>query len=345
VGSRALVTGAFGFVGGHLCRDLLAVGAHVVATDLDTAVTRPSLINRQGLRRSLRVLPCDLGREDCIAELSAEPTFDVVFHLAACAIIEKAADRPCDSIRTNAMGIVHLMEALRVASDRERRAMPTVVLASTDKVYGEMNGAPYREHSPLWGVGFYEAGKLAADVFAQTYQRVFRWPMVVLRLCNLFGPGDFNTDHRVIPRALRRLFEMPEPQPPILYADAVNHRRDYLYIDDAIRALLLLGIHAQSPGQIFNVGAASEWATPALLDTVIDTAARLEEAYDCRRAVAIRENGVLIQAGHPHVQAVKRQHLDSRKIRDVVGFEPRVSFAQGLEDTIRFYRAYFSERW
>jgi len=345
-GKKVLVTGAFGFVGSHLCKRLVHARAQVTAADINVCEDRASLINDEQLRSRVDVVAVDMASVASVRELVTGRPFDVIFHLAACSVVEQAAERPYDAIQLNTMGLVHLLEMLRITGQDSGARLPTLVLSSTDKVYGDLNGNPScNEQSPLQGLGVYDAAKLAADVFAQAYHRAFRYPAVVIRLCNVFGPCDFNTDYRVIPRALRRLFERPEPKPPILYANAVEHQRDYLYIDDAATALLMVGANPACQGEVFNVSAACCWKTPDLLNEVVNCAARLEERFDQDRAMLIRQNSLTIYPENPAVIAIKRQHLDGGKIEQATGFRPAVTFAEGLDRTVEYYRDYFSRRW
>ena len=142
-GKRALVTGAFGFVGGHLARALYELGVAVTALDLDCASTRDAQLNLTGLREKMRVVEADITNRDAMRELIAEGDFDFVFHLAAGATtIEKAIGDPYGTILANTMGFVNLAEGARLLPQEKR---PVIIYASTDKVYGETDELPYVE--------------------------------------------------------------------------------------------------------------------------------------------------------------------------------------------------------
>jgi len=135
-----------------------------------------------------------------VRALIASRRFTHIFHFAAYAtVIERAARNPYETIGSNTMAWVNLLEAVRVSG----RNPEAVLLASTDKVYGDCGGEEYdEERTPLRGIGVYDAAKLAADVFSRTYHDVYGLPTVTLRLCNIFGPFDFNTEFRLVPRTL-----------------------------------------------------------------------------------------------------------------------------------------------
>src|SRR5690606_35931357 len=126
-------------------------------------------------------------------------------------------------------------EAVRLLPAEQR---PVIIYSSTDKVYGEAEILPYTENSLLGGVGVYDAAKLAADIFAGTYDKALGVSTIVLRMCNLFGPYDFNCDYRLIPKALRNILR--DGRAPELYSASQEHFRDYCYVEDAVRAFLLL---------------------------------------------------------------------------------------------------------
>ena len=163
---------------------------------------------------------------------------------------------------------------------------------------------------------------------------------------NIFGPCDFNIDYRLIPKALKSIYENEEPRAPMLFFDSIEHWRDYLYIDDAIRALLLLGYHPQCRGEVFNAAASGHKSTPDMLRSVVELSAKCEREYDPLRAEQILRNGIglTVRPESANVLSIKRQHLDGAKIRRVAGFEPQVGLSEGLTKTIGFYRDYFARR-
>lgn len=342
-GKNALVTGGFGFVGGHMTRVLVELGAHVTVFDNRTSPDIDAIINddSQHLREKIKIVNGDLGDMKNVRDLISEGRFHFIFNFAAYAtVIEKAVEHPFDTIQANTMGLVNVLEAARGLKVR-----PTAIFhASTDKVYGEMDGDPYEEEkTPLRGIGVYDGAKLAADVFARTYHEVFGLPTVVLRMCNLFGPSDFNIGYRLIPRAMKNLYGAAQPVGPELYFDSIEHWRDYLYIEDCIRAILLLAHTPECRGQVFNLAAAKFASTPELLKTIVHLAYDIEKEFDPARAEAILHNGisVKVRATSPSILTISKQRLNGDKIRRMTDFEPAVEFTEGLRRTLRAYRSYF----
>jgi nucleoside-diphosphate-sugar epimerase len=337
-GRKALVTGAFGFLGGHLCRALLAAGCEVTALDKCTSLARDSQLNLTGLRDHLTVVEADITDRAAMEELVQGGRFDFIFHLAAGAtVIEKALNAPYDTIMANTMGFVNLAEAARLLPEKQR---PVILYSSTDKVYGEAKVLPYTEESDLGGVGVYDSAKLAGDIFAGTYHKALGVPTIVLRMCNLFGPYDFNIDYRLIPKALRNIFR--DGQAPELYLNALEHFRDYIYVEDAARAFLVLAKNAACRGRVYNLPGIHHAATPDVLTTVTEAVAKMQdEELERHPASAFAHHkwsrSIRVVPSDPKLIVISKQHLDGTRIREEAGFEPQVSFRDGLRSTIKFY--------
>ncbi len=219
-----------------------------------------------------------------------------------------------------------------------------IFLSSTDKVYGEMEGDSYFEHlTPLRGIGVYDSAKLAADVFSRTYHEAFGLPTVTLRMCNIFGPYDFNSGYRLLPRAMKNIFGAPDPVAPELYFDAIEHHRDYLYVDDLVNAIILLAHGSVCRGEVYNLAGGTYLSTPTMLRTIVELSANVERDYDAGRAEKILRNGIAVRvsANASTVHAISKQHLNGEKLVNDTGFQPGESFTDALLETIRFYREYF----
>lgn len=337
-GKDVLVTGAFGFLGGHVCKALCGLGAKVTALDSRTGSERPSLVN--GFREQVSVQTLDMTDNAAVRRLIASKRFSTILHFAAYAtVIERAAANPYETIGSNTMAWVNLLEAVRVSGN-----MPeSVLLASTDKVYGDSGGEEYdEERTPLKGIGVYDAAKLAADVFSRTYHDVYGLPTVTLRLCNVFGPHDFNTEFRLVPRTLAGLYADPV-RGPELYADSVGHERDYLYVDDAVRAFLLAASEPVCRGETYNLKGVRNLGTPEMLDLVLRAAVELEKSSGGERLGRLQSAAVRRRerSADLRVVVINKQHLSGRKFREAVGFVPEVDFSEGLRRTVRFYRDHF----
>ncbi len=344
---NVLVTGGFGFVGSHVVKKLLEYGANLTVLDLRTGPEVESLINDPALQIRDRIQTCtaDITDSAALKEVIGNGRFHFIYHFAAYGtVIEKAAENPYDTVLANTMGLVNVLEAVRQSSFRPN----ALFFSSTDKVYGEMDGEHYEEEkTPLRGIGVYDAAKLAADVFARTYHDVFDLPTVTLRMCNLFGPHDYNIAYRLVPRAMHSIYGGEQPQAPEMYFDAIEHWRDYLYIDDAVRAILLLTYHPVCRGEVYNLMACRYLNTPEMFRTLVQAVHAVELQHDRDRAEAILKNGIAVKVrpGSSHVLTIKKQHLNGDKLRKATGFEPATDFQEALTRTVCFYRQHFLANW
>jgi nucleoside-diphosphate-sugar epimerase len=343
-GKRALVTGAFGFVGGHLARALHAAGVHVTALDRDVSPTRGAQLNLTGLRNEMTVISADITNPHAMQEVLREGEFHFIFHLAAGATtIEKAINDPYGTIMANTMGFVNLAEATRLLPVEKR---PLIFYASTDKVYGESEELPYvEEKSNLGGVGVYDAAKLAADIFAGTYHKALGVPTIVLRMCNLFGPFDFNFDYRLVPKAMRNIFR--DHEAPELYFNAREHFRDYLYVEDAVIAFLHLARHECCRGRVYNLPGMHYAATPDVLHEIVEIVTEMQDEAiantpNSSLAHMLWNRNIRVVPSDPRLIVISKQHLDGSRIGREAGFKPRVSYHDGLRRTARFYHWYFT---
>jgi nucleoside-diphosphate-sugar epimerase len=318
-GDRVLITGGCGFIGTHLAGRLAAGGASVVVADR---------ARWTGADPRVCVVRLDVADAGGCRELMRSVRPDVVYHLAAAATVDAAFADPPGSLRTNVCGTVAMLEATRVAA-REAR----FVLTSTDKVYGELHGDAYTERSPLAARGVYDVGKQSADAITRLYGAELGLSVAILRLCNVFGPGDPHTASRLVPRSLDRIFDPGGPLPPLLYAGSLDHGRDYVYVDDVVRALAAVGFDVRADGEVFNMAAAAHRTTRSLVEEIVARGSAACRATDPDRAAAIAANGYTVVAGSP-ATALARQHCDASLLRARLGFRPAVPLGAGLDRTI-----------
>ena len=335
-----LVTGAFGFVGGHVVDFLLKSGAVVHALDIDTSPERQCLINLKALRDKINIITADITDKDAVETSVSETKCNIIFHFAAAAtVVERAMDIPYKTVMANTMGLVNVLEAVRKSDG----SIYSVLFSSTDKVYGEATELPYRENeTPLRAIGLYDATKMAADVLAKSYAEVFGVNVIIVRLCNLMGSYDFNIDFRLIPKSMKNIYS--EGQPPELYFHSLDHWRDYLYIDDAVRAMLFLAKNKKCHGEIYNMPACHFASTPTMIKEVVNKTVEIERRFNGKTAEQILEQGAKIVMGDAKHIVIEKQHLSGEKIKDAIGFVPEITFDEGLEKTILFYRDYFGNR-
>jgi len=343
-GKRVLISGGFGFLGSHLARHLIAARAEVTVLDIDTMAQRRAQINlTPGLRRQLTVCSGDVMDRVLLADLFGAAQFDYVFNFAAfSSVIERAAMHPTETLAVNSLGGVHLLEAARQAGQH----LQCFLHASTDKVYGDHAGEPYVEGAQLRGRGLYESSKIAAETFALSYSRAYELPVTVVRLCNVFGPFDIDgIGYRIVPRSMAAMFGVP-PAAPEVYRDSRHHRRDYIFVDDCCRAIMMLAasgiVRSPNDDPTFNLAGCENLTTSAMCEATIAAAAAVaDRAGERAEADRIRADGYRLEGCHDaSVPTIAEQRMNGDRLRQATGFRPETTLRDGLEQTAAFYREF-----
>ncbi|MFI7613078.1 NAD-dependent epimerase/dehydratase family protein [Nonomuraea terrae] len=320
---HVVITGGCGFIGSHLTAHLARRGFRVTVFDRAGCPA-----NRRLDPRAAHVQLDITDFEQCRDAVgAARPS--VVFHLAASSTVDSGYLDPHGSLMANVTGTINLLEAVRVACpDLDR-----FVFTSTDKVYGELLEDAYTEMSVLGARGVYDVGKLSADGLVRMYGDELGLPVSVLRLCNVFGPGDDDAGPRIVPRSLSRLFDPAEPKPPLVYEGSLRHRRDYVYVGDVCRALAAIALSPRARGEVFNMAPAAHRTTVDLVEELIRRSSEECRPHDPERAELIRANGYEVVAGSGASQ-LRHQHCDATKLSTLLGFRNEVDLAEGLRRTI-----------
>jgi CDP-glucose 4,6-dehydratase len=317
---RVLVTGCSGFIGSWLTAGLIAAGADVIGLVRDW-VPESSLVRSPRLAH-VTVIRGDVGDYALLERVMAEYEVELVYHLAAQTIVSIANRVPLGTFETNIKGTWTVLEAAR-----RNPTVKGVIVASSDKAYGNQEALPYREESPLQGRHPYDVSKSCADLIAQAYARTFGLPVAVTRFANIFGGGDLNWN-RLVPGTVRSALR---GERPIIRSDG-TYRRDYLYVEDAVAGYLLLGEQLGDPavaGQTFNFGQDQPVTVLEMVDAII----RLS---DCPGLEPIILNET--------ANEIPDQYLASGKAHDVLGWQPEHELENGLSRTLAWYRAYLQEK-
>ena len=313
---RVFVTGATGMVGSWLCRRLVELGADVSALvrDLDPQ----SELYRSGTIDQLSVVSGRLEDYSTVERAVSEHEPEVILHLGAQAVVGTAQRSPLPTLEANVMGTANVLEAARV----HRRALRAIVIASSDKAYGEKRDLPYVEEMSLEGQAPYEVSKSCTDLIAHSYFCAYGLPVAIGRLGNVYGGGDRNWT-RLVPGTIRALLRGHQP---VIRSDG-TYLRDYLHVADAVLAYLALAEQAGRPdvaGEAFNFSA--------------ERPVSVMEVY---RAVCLATVGreveplVLSHADHE----IRDQYLDATKARKVLGWQAAYSLEEGLPITVDWYRS------
>lgn len=311
-----LVTGATGLVGSWLTRSLVDAGADVVCLVRDW-VPQSELV-RAGTLDRVKVVRGDICDRDAMERAVGEYETGVVIHLAAQTIVGIANRNPISTFESNIQGTWNLLEACRRTG-----GVRSIVVASSDKAYGDQEVLPYNEDTPLAGRHPYDVSKSCADLIAQTYAQTYGLPVAVTRCGNFYGGGDLNWN-RIVPGTVRAALR---GQRPVIRSDG-HYIRDYFYVEDGAAAYLLLAeqLHEREElkGLAFNFSLETEVSVLELVNRVL-----LAMGSDV-------EPLVLNHASNE----IRRQSLDASRARRMLGWKPLFTLDEGIERTIAWYREF-----
>jgi UDP-glucose 4-epimerase len=312
--AKACVTGAAGFIGGHLAEALLREGHEVAGLDDFSSGKRETAAL---LARHAKFTLIEGSIADAHAVRHAVEGAIHVFHLAAIPSVPLSMAEPQRTTAVNVGGTVNILEAARAA--RVRR----MVLACSCAAYGDGPEQPKHEDLIPRPMSPYAAQKIACELLAQTYTRAFGFPCVSLRFFNVYGPRqDPKSEYAAaIPRFTTRLLA---GQRPIVYGDGLQ-TRDFVHVSDVVRATLLAAVSETAPGEVINVGSGQS-------SSLIDLIATLKEA--------IGGSAANLEIDHQPARAgdVRASTADISKARVALGYEPRVQLAEGLAGVVEFFR-------
>lgn len=318
VGRSVLVTGAQGFVGCWLAERLLDAGARVVVPRRDQPPD--SRFRAEGIEERCEVVAADLTDYTTVLRVLNEHDVGSVFHLAAQTIVGKANRSPLSTWESNIRGTYTLLEACRSAIT-VGGPLDRVVVASSDKAYGDQEQLPYHEDTPLLARFPYDVSKACTDLIARSYAATYDLPVAVGRLANVYGGGDLNFS-RLVPETARAL---AEGRPPVVRSNG-SPERDWMYVEDAVDAYLRIADSLDDEalrGRAWNAGSG---AAVSVLDVI-----RLLSRVSGRGVEPdVQGNGV------PPGE-IDRQVLDATAIREELGWQPSFDLERGLTATWRWY--------
>ena len=313
-----LVTGATGLLGGWLVKRLVELGADVVCLVRDWVPQ--STILQPDLASCLRVVRGDVRSQALMERTIGEYEIDVVFHLAAQTVVGVANRNPVSTLDSNIRGTWSVLEACRRSP-----TVGAIILASSDKAYGDQPQLPYSEETPLEGRHPYDVSKSCADLIAQAYANTYGTPVGITRCGNFYGGGDLNWN-RLVPGTIRSVLR---GQRPVIRSDG-SPIRDYFYVEDGAAAYIMLAEalrqRAELHGEAFNF-------SNELQLTVLDLTARILKAMGSTLEPDIRADAT---------GEINHQWLSAAKARSTLGWQPMFDLESGLARTIAWYEEYLS---
>lgn len=302
-----LVTGATGLVGSHLTRKLVDMGADV--TILVRDYISKSELKRSGYFDRVNRVYGDVSDMKLLERAIGEYEVKIVFHLAAQTIVPIANRNPMSTFDTNIMGTARLLEVCRNAPLIEK-----IVVASSDKAYGDAGKQAYIETMPLKGEHPYDVSKSSQDLISLAYAHSYDMNIAVARCGNIYGAGDLNWS-RLIPGTIRRLLNKERP---LIYGNGLM-LRDYFYVEDCADAYILLGASNETGAFNFSGGEPKNaLEVVGLIQKVMGTKLPLNYVGSSNE--------------------IDSQWLDSTKARERLGFAPAHTLETGLVETVEWYR-------
>ncbi len=311
------VTGGTGLVGSWLVKRLIEAGADIVCLMRDW-VPQSELVRTGDIER-VKVVRGDIRDREVLERALGEYEIDTVIHLAAQTIVTIANRNPISTFETNIAGTWNLLEACRRSPKIKQ-----IVVASSDKAYGDQETLPYDENTPLQGQHPYDVSKSAADLIAYTYAKSFALPVTITRCGNFYGGGDLNWN-RIIPGTIRSILR---GQRPVIRSDG-EYIRDYFYVEDGAAAYMLLAealaARPELKGQAYNFSNEIQASVRAIVDMILK-----EMKSDLNPDIRDEVNN-----------EIRHQYLSAEKARQELGWKPMFNLDEGLRRTIDWYKDYF----
>jgi CDP-glucose 4,6-dehydratase len=325
-GKKVLVTGCAGFLGPWVCELLLEQGASVVGLDCDYRAGSRILSDSLSGQDRLTLEEVNIENFDHCRRLIEAEGINVIFHLAAQAIVGVANDNPIPTFASNIMGTWNVLEAARLAKNAGQ-AIDAIVVASSDKAYGDQEKLPYLEDAPMQGRFPYDVSKSCTDLIARSYFHSYGLPVCITRCGNLYGGGDLHVS-RIVPGTILSVLA---GQAPLIRSDG-SPVRDYIYVQDAASAAVAIGTRmigdTSVHGQAFNI---SNDAPVSVLEIVqkITTMMGRSDLKPLVEGKASRE--------------IQAQYLSSERIRALLGWAPEFELEDGLGRAITWYSNWYAD--
>lgn len=317
--ANVFVSGATGLLGSHLTAELVRRGATVICLVRDWMPDSEAVTS--GTLARCRIVRGELEDYEVVLRALNEYEVDTIFHLGAQTIVGTASRSPLSTFESNIKGTWVLLEAARALGRRIQRIM----VASSDKAYGEHAQLPYTEETPLVGRFPYDVSKSCADLISLAYAASFQLPVAVTRCGNLYGGGDLNFN-RLVPGTIRSALR---DESPVIRSDG-TFVRDYFYVKDAVDAYLALAERMPDEafiGQAFNFGTETPMSVTAMAQKILEVLGKSHLPLT-----------ILNQA----TNEIPRQYLDCTKARRMMHWEPKYTLEDSLRDTAQWYRAWLA---
>ena len=308
-----LITGCTGLLGSWVVESLLKSNITIKGIALNQDLN--FLLKSKGLLNEFEIKYLDIADETSVEDYLKNNDFDAIIHLAAQTQVIDAIEDPIRTFKSNIQGTWNLVDTAR------RKNLP-IVVASSDKAYGDSDVLPYEENFPLNGIYPYEFSKSATDMMCKTYRTTYNLPVTVLRCGNIYGGGDLNWD-RLIPGVIRWLINN---ETPVLRSDG-SYKRDWVYVEDVVNAYLKVTNALVEKG--LNVSDSYNFSSTDYL-SVMEVYEKINEIHLGKYVEPIIKNKANLE--------IKDQYLSSEKIFNELGIKSEFEIDTALEMTINWYK-------
>lgn len=302
-GKEVVVTGGAGFIGSHLCRTLIEQGAKVTAFD-NLSSGKIDFI-KDIIDNGLKFVQGDI--RDPVALEKATRNSEVIFHLAAQTSVPFSMEDAKEDCEVNVVGTLNVLEAAKKADAR-------IVFSSSCAVYGNPEKRPTPETYPTHPISFYGLSKFVGENYCRFYQENYGSKVVILRIFNVYGPHG----HGVLPDFLAKLRKTPDK---LEVLGTGRQARDFVYVTDMVKLLLLAATSPAAVGQIFNVGTGTTTSVTELAKKVIEL-------------LGLKEVEIYFTGGKAWEGDMNITQADNSKAVNILQWNPQVSLEEGLKELI-----------
>ena len=321
-----LITGGAGFIGSHVVRLFVNKYPDYRIVNLDKLTYAGNLANLRDIENApnYTFVKADICDYDTIREVFCKYDIDGVIHLAAESHVDRSIKDPFIFARTNVMGTLSLLQAAKEQWNGNWEGKRFYHI-STDEVYGalQFDGTLFTEETRYDPHSPYSAAKASSDHFVRAYHDTYGLPTIVTNCSNNYGPYHF--PEKLIPLFINNI---RHGRPLPVYGKGENVR-DWLYVEDHARAIDLI-FHKGRIAETYNIGGFNEWKNIDLIKVIVRTVDRLLGNPEGESEKLITY--VTDRAGHD-----LRYAIDSRKLKNELGWEPSLQFEEGIEKTVRWY--------
>ena len=305
-----------GFLGSWLTKTLLDYGARIVGLDILTR-RKKTILSKKDLAQ-IKITRGNVNNFNLVSKLIKDNKAEFIFHLAAESLVGRCYRYPQNAFSTNIEGTWNILEA-----GRNNKTVKGIIIASSDKAYGNHKNLPYKENYSLCGDHPYDVSKSCADLLANSYFYTYKTPVCVTRCGNIFGFGDFNFS-RIIPDTIRSILRKKE----LLIRSDGKFIRDYIYVGDIVNGYLTLATKMSKSniqGEAFNFSNNKPISVLELVKLIY-------------KLMGSKPNYKILNKAK---YEIKKQFLSSAKARRLLHWKPEYSQKDALMATINSYTDYF----